>query len=92
MRSLRRAVLLGNALLISANYGTSNEALVARFYANEAFFAVGELATAVRRGDGPAARSAWLLARDSWNSLLAVENRAVASKVGTKFELVTVDP
>ena len=92
VRALRRGVLLGNVLLISSNYGTSNEALIARFYVNEAYFALTALAAAARRPDGAAdAAAAWRLARDSWNSYLAVINRAVAPKVGTRFPALTGD-
>lgn len=89
VRALRRGVLLGNALLISANYGTSNEALVARFYVNEAYYALTALAAARRAGGAaPAAAEAWRLARDSWNSYLAVINRAIVPKVGQRFQPV----
>jgi hypothetical protein len=90
IRALRRGVLLGNALLISANYGTSNEALVARFYVNEAYYALTVLAAARRAAaPPPAAADAWRLARDSWNSYLAVVNRAIPPKVGQRFEAVS---
>ena len=47
----------------SENYGTSNEALVARFYLNEAFYGSKTLAAARSKGDDAAARDAWALCR-----------------------------
>jgi hypothetical protein len=47
----------------SENYGTSNEALVARFYLNEAFYGSKMLAAACGKGDVAAAAEAWSLSR-----------------------------
>lgn len=87
-KALRRCSLLSNALLISENYGTSNEALVARFYLNEAFYGSKTLAAACKQADLAAAAQAWALCRDSWNSFLVLVNRAIVPKVGDKFPLV----
>jgi hypothetical protein len=62
-KALRRCALLSNALLISENYGTSNEALVARFYLNEAFYGSKMLAAACKKGDLDGASEAWDLCR-----------------------------
>ena len=49
--------------LPSENYGTSNEALVARFYLNEAFYGVKTLAAACNKADLDAAADSWALCR-----------------------------
>ncbi|EKX42207.1 hypothetical protein GUITHDRAFT_88187 [Guillardia theta CCMP2712] len=85
---LRRAVLFADALLISENYGTSNEALVSRFYVNEAYYASLQLAEASKKGDAARSKEMWELWRDSWNSYLIIINRAIVPKVGEKFELI----
>eukprot|EP00960_Hanusia_phi_P007995 228996-Hanusia_phi.AAC.5 len=85
---LRRAVLLADLLLISENYGTSNEALVSRFYVNEAYYASLQLAEASKKGDAERSKEMWELWRDSWNSYLIIINRAIVPKVGEKFQLI----
>eukprot|EP00283_Hemiselmis_rufescens_P018640 CAMPEP_0173457010 /NCGR_PEP_ID=MMETSP1357-20121228/57000_1 /TAXON_ID=77926 /ORGANISM="Hemiselmis rufescens, Strain PCC563" /LENGTH=269 /DNA_ID=CAMNT_0014424277 /DNA_START=102 /DNA_END=911 /DNA_ORIENTATION=+ len=84
-KNLRRAILFANTQLISENYGTGNEALVSRFYVNEAYYALGECFSAKDEAKRQAAAD---LLRDSWNSYLTVVNRAIVPKVGDKFALI----
>ena len=51
----------------------------------EASFALDAIAAAVAAEDPAAARSAYEFGRDSWNSYLAVVNRAIVEKVGDKL-------
>lgn len=91
-KALRRGVLFANILLISENYGTSNEALAARFYVNEAYFGMVQLQKEAGAGNTAAAKEWWLLCRDSWNSYLTLINRAIVPKVGDKFPLISTSP
>ncbi|KAG8465407.1 hypothetical protein KFE25_002714 [Diacronema lutheri] len=85
--ALVRAVLLGNALLISENSNDQRDALLARFYVNEAGFAAEELRAASAAADAGRALAAWELGMDSWQSYFEVVNRAIVPKVGSKFAL-----
>ncbi len=85
--ALLKAGLLASALLVSPNnLREKKEASLATFYVNEASYALDLLASAAKKGDGPAAVAAWLFGRDSWNSYLSVVNRAIVPKVGEPFE------
>lgn len=86
--ALLRAVLLGNALLISENNANElSDALLARFYLNEAAFAADEIRVAAEKADGDRALAAWELGIDSWASYFTVINRAIVPKVGDRFFL-----
>jgi len=85
----RRALLLADGLLISANSGSlGREILVARYYVNEIHFATESIATIMDGAepvDWAAAADAWRLGVDSYNSFFAVVNTKIAPKVGEKF-------
>ena len=84
----RQALLLADALLISANSGSlGREILVARFYVNELHFATEAVAAALAQEepDLPRALDAWALGVDSYNSYFCVVNKNIVPKVGDKF-------
>ncbi len=92
---LRAGLLMSNKLLLTENTGVTFDALVARYYVNEAFCAsravAALLATAGQGGDDAAGAVAAALAaadegRDAFNSFFTVVNRAIVPKVGEKFE------
>lgn len=86
--ALVRAVLLGNALLISENNANDiSDALLARFYVNEAGFAADELRAAAEGADKGRAAAALELGLDSWASYFTMVNRAVVPKVGETLAL-----
>jgi hypothetical protein len=85
--ALLRAILLANALLISENSADIRDALLARFYVNEAGFAATELQAAAAAADQPRALAAWQLGVDAWQSYFTVVNRGIVPKVGEPFAL-----
>jgi len=87
--ALLKMVLFATSMLTTPNYsGPSREMLVARFYVNEAAFAVQEIRAAMKERDLSRAKAAWEFGRDSWNSYLIVVNRQINTKVGDKFDLI----
>ena len=54
------------------------------------YYAAETLADAVLREDAAAAREAWALGADSYNSYFTVVNRSIAPKVGEKFDMLRV--
>lgn len=85
--AMLKMVLFASSMLTSPNYnGPSRELLVARFYANEANFALKEIASAIEARDGERAMAAWNFGKDSWNSYFQVVNGKISPKVGDKFE------
>ena len=84
---LLKAALLASQLLVSPNnLKEIQEAALARFYVNEAAYALELISRAVAKQDREAALFAYDFGRDSWNSYIAVVNRAIPEKVGDKFE------
>ena len=84
---LLKAALLASQLLVSPNnLKEIQEAALARFYVNEAAYALELISRAVAKQDREAALFAYDFGRDSWNSYIAVINRAIPEKVGDKFE------
>ena len=80
---LLKAALLASQLLVSPNnLKEIQEAALARFYVNEAAFALELISRAVAKQDREAALFAYDFGRDSWNSYIAVVNRAIPEKVG----------
>jgi hypothetical protein len=87
--ALLKMVLFATQMLTTPNYtGLSKELLVARFYVNEASFAITELREAIKCQDMNRAMSAWDFGRDSFNSYLTIVNRNINDKVGDKLVLV----
>ena len=87
--ALLKAGLLASAMLVSPNnLREKREQALATFYVNEASYALERIATAATARDSEAALAAWDFGKDSWNSYLAVINRAVVPKVGEPFELI----
>lgn len=85
--ALLKMVLFASGMLTSPNYsGPSKRLLVARFYANEVGFAVGEMKDAIDARDQTRATVAWEFGRDSWNSYYRIVNDSVSVKVGDKFD------
>ena len=84
---LLKAALLASQLLVSPNnLKEIQEAALARFYVNEASYALELISRAVAKQDREAALFAYDFGRDSWNSYISVVNRAIPEKVGDKFE------
>lgn len=87
--ALLKMVLFASAMLTSPNFnGPSRELLVARFYANEASFAIKEIGDAIDSRDAERALAAWDFGKDSWNSYFQVVNGKISPKVGDKFESI----
>eukprot|EP00536_Pseudo-nitzschia_multiseries_P000067 jgi/Psemu1/177843/e_gw1.2.374.1 len=87
--ALLKMVLFASGMLTSPNYsGPSKRLLVARFYANEAGFAIEEIKEAIEAGDQKRAIAAWEFGKDSFNSYFQIVNDSISSKVGDKFELI----
>ena len=76
-------------MLVSPNnLREKREQSLATFYVNEASYALDQLAAAAEARDGRLAAASWEFGKDSWNSYLAVINKAVVPKVGEPFELI----
>ena len=89
----RKALLLADGLLISANSGSrGREVLVARYYINEFHYATERIAEILSADDvdWPAAAELWRLGADSYNSFFVCVNKAIVPKVGEKFAAVRV--
>lgn len=87
--AMLKMVLFATGFLTSPNYtGPQLELLVARFYVNEANFAVSEISLSVKDGNIERAKAAWDFGRDSLNSYFALVNRAIVPKVGEKFDII----
>ena len=89
----RKALLLADGLLISANSGSlGREVLVARYYINEFHYATERIAEilSVDDVDWSAASELWRLGADSYNSFFVCVNKAIVPKVGEKFAAVRV--
>ena len=84
---LRPMGLLANAVLASENTGTTNELLLARYYINEIYLDVNDMRNAPSQ---EAARKSWVAAKEALNSYLGLMNRVITSKVGDKFELLSI--
>jgi hypothetical protein len=84
--ALLKMVLFASGMLTSPNYsGPSKRLLIARFYANEAGFAIQEIKDAIDAGDQQRAIAAWEFGKDSWNSYFQIVNDSISVKVGDKF-------
>lgn len=81
-RSARAAQLLVSPNNLREKKGVA----LATFYVNEVDFALERIAAAAAQADAAAAGLAWDFGRDSWNSYLAVVNKAIVPKVGEPFE------
>ena len=87
----RKALLLADGLLISANSGgLGREILVARYYVNEFHYATERIMLASDDVDWGAVSDLWRLGADSYNSFFVCVNKAVVPKVGEKFVAVRV--
>ncbi|VEU36564.1 unnamed protein product [Pseudo-nitzschia multistriata] len=87
--ALLKMVLFASGMLTSPNYsGPSKRLLVARFYANEVGFAIGEIKEAIDARDQKRAMEAWEFGRDSFNSYFQIVNDSISPKVGDKFDLI----
>ena len=89
----RKALLLADGLLISANSGSlGREVLVARYYINEFHYATERIAEilSVDDVDWASASELWRLGADSYNSFFVCVNKAIVPKVGEKFAAVRV--
>ena len=89
----RKALLLADGLLISANSGSlGREILVARYYINEFHYATERIAEILSADeiDWAAASELWRLGADSYNSFFVCVNKAIVPKVGEKFAAVRV--
>lgn len=82
LKTLRPMGLLANNLL--ATESVTNEVLLARYYINEVFFKISDIADR-RPDDVPALVDQ---ARLNLNSYLVVVNRAIPPTVGAAFELL----
>jgi len=85
--ALRPMGLMANGFLASENTGTTNELLLARWYINEIYLAVGDIQGA---SSEQAALKSYVAAKKAVNSYLGMINRVITPKVGDKFELLTV--
>ena len=85
--ALRPMGLLANNFMATENSGTTNELLLARWYVNEMYLRVGDIRGAKNEAD---ALQAYVAAKKAVNSYLAMLNRVITSKVGEKFNYLTV--
>jgi hypothetical protein len=85
---LRALGLLANAFLASENTGTTNELMLARWYINEVYLRIGDMRTALEKGDKIEAKSCHDYAKKALNSYLSLMNRVITSKVGEQFGFV----
>ena len=69
----------------SENTGTTNELLLARWYINEIYLRLGDIKTASGQKEAEIALDA---AKKAVNSYLAMLNRVITNKVGSKFDYV----
>lgn len=81
--ALRPLGLLANGFIASENTGTTNELLLARWYINEMYLAVGDVRNAKSKAE---AKKAYGSAKKAANSYLTMLNRVITAKVGDKFE------
>jgi hypothetical protein len=86
--NLRALGLLANSFLASENTGVSNELMLARWYINEIYLRIGDLRTALEKGDTKEASVCKACLKKAMNSYLTLLNRQVTSKVGDKFGYV----
>jgi len=87
--AMLKMVLFATGFLTSPNYtGPQLELLVARFYVNEANFAISEISSSIENRDIKRAMAAWDFGRDSFNSYFVLVNRAIVPKVGDKFDVI----
>ena len=84
---LRPMGLLCNNFMASENTGTTNELFLARWYINEIGLDVDDIKSAKSKDD---AMKSYIAAKKSANSLLAMLNRVITSKVGSKFDYLTI--
>lgn len=84
---LRPMGLLANGFLASENTGTTNELFLARYYINEIYLGIGDARRAEQRQD---ATNALTSVKKALNSYLGLLNRVITSKVGDKFELLSI--
>lgn len=83
--ALRALGLLANNLCASENTGTTNELLLARWYVNEIYLAIGDIRSA---RNPEAARASYRSAIKAANSVLTMLNRVITPKVGDQFALL----
>lgn len=85
--ALRPFGLMANGFLGSENTGTTNELLLSRWYINEIYLAIGDIQSASNEKD---ALKSHMSAKKAVNSYLAMINRVITSKVGDKFEYLSI--
>ena len=87
MYQLRAMGLLANGLLASDNNGLPNEVFVARYYINEIYLRLFELASSTTN-DINELRQIYSCIEKATNSYLTLMNRAITAKVGEPFPYV----
>mmetsp|Transcript_5915 Transcript_5915/g.8362 ORF Transcript_5915/g.8362 Transcript_5915/m.8362 type:complete len:295 (-) Transcript_5915:36-920(-) len=85
--ALRPMGLMANGFLASENTGTTNELLLARWYINEIYLDIGDMRSASSPEE---AMKSYIAAKKAANSYLNLLNRVITSKIGDKFELLTI--
>lgn len=83
--SLRPMGLLANAFFASENTGTTNELFLVRWYINDIQLDIGDVGTALQRGDRATAKERYAALRQALQSYLRLMNRQINDKVGDKF-------
>lgn len=82
---LRALGLLANSFLATENTGTTNELMLARWYINEVYLRIGDMKTALNKGDANEAEACYGYVKKAMNSYLTLMNRVITSKVGDAF-------
>ena len=85
--ALRALGLLANNMIASENTGTTNELLLARWYVNELYLAIGDIKAAASFEE---AKKAHKSAVKAANSYLNMMNRVISPKVGDPFKLFQI--
>lgn len=85
---LRALGLLANSFLASENTGTTNELMLARWYINEVYLRIGDMRSALEKGEVNEAKSCFGFIKKAMNSYLTLMNRVVTSKVGDQFSYI----
>lgn len=82
---LRALGLLANSFLATENTGATNELMLARWYINEVHLRIGDMKTALDKGDFNEAKACHGFVKKAMNSYLTLMNRVITSKVGNPF-------
>ena len=85
--SIRALGLLANGFLASENTGATNELYLARWYINEIYLHLLDIQNAT---DQQSAKTSYTKCVKAINSYLNLLNRVITSKVGDKFELISL--